>query len=172
MNSNQNLTVDSDPALDATWELWYQDLFERDCPRKVEASGQGLVQGLAELWARHLFETVQADGQKGFSRFNLWWRQQQKSVEITGDWQGMARLRLWIFGNKRTTSQGYLDNGGKELLMEIAQAHSCLVMAGQCSELILEAAQNCTRREVFQEQLKNLIQTKKKEKDANRKANI
>ena len=172
MKNNQKHSVYSDPAPVAVWELWYQDLFDRDCPRKVEASGQGLVQGLAELWARHLFETVQADGQKGFSRFNLWWRQQQKSVEINGDWQGMVRLRWWVFGNKRTASCGYLDDGDRELLRDVALAHSYLTMVGQTSEPILIAAQNCASREIFQEQLINLIQTKKKGKYANRKANV
>ena len=125
-----------DPASEATWELWYQDLFDRECPRKVEVSGTGLVQGLAELWARHLFETVQANGQKGFSHFNLWWLQKQKSTEIIGDWQGMVRLRRWIFGSQRTANRGYLGNGDQALLMEIALAHSNLMLAGQSSETI------------------------------------
>jgi hypothetical protein len=159
MKSNRMDTEKRDPAAGATWELWYQDLFDRECPRKVEISGQGLVQGLAELWARHLFETVQADGQKGFSRFNLWWQQKQKSIEIRGAWQGMVRLRGWVFGSQRTTTRGYLGDGDQALLMEIALAHSYLVLAGQSSEAILTAAQNLTRREVFQEQLLNLIQT-------------
>ena len=67
MKSTQKHTDYSDPAPRAAWELWYQDLFDRECPRQVEVRGQGLVQGLAELWARHLFETVQVDGQKGLS---------------------------------------------------------------------------------------------------------
>lgn len=44
-------------------------------PRQVDLAGHGLVKGSIELWARHLFETVQLDGQQGFSRFNLWWKQ-------------------------------------------------------------------------------------------------
>lgn len=163
MKSNLKNSEYRNPATEATWEIWYQDLFDRECPRKVEVCGQGLVQGLAELWARHLFETVQANEQKGFSHFNLWWRQPQKSIKIKGDRQGMVRLRRWVFGNKRTASRGYLDDGDRELLMEIALAHSCLVMAGQSSEAILAAAQDCERRKVFQEQLNNLIQVKNKE---------
>ena len=149
----------SNPEAEATWKLWYQDMFDRECPRKVEVHGQGLVQGLAELWARHLFETVQADGQKGFSRFNLWWQQKNESIEITGAWEGMVRLRQWVFDSQRTASRGYLDDGDRELLMEIALAHSYLIMAGQSSEPILSAALNFTRREVFQEELLNLIQS-------------
>ena len=164
MRSNQKHTIFSDPAPDAAWELWYQDMFDRECPRRVDLRGQGLLQGLAELWARHLLETVQVDGQKGFSRFNLWWRQQKKSIEITGEWLGMVRLRGWVFGNRGTANQDYLDDGDQTLLREVALAHSYLALAGQSSEAILAAAQNCKRREVFQEQLTNFYQAKNKEK--------
>jgi hypothetical protein len=164
MKSNQMDTESCKPEADAAWEVWYQDLFDREFPRKMEVSGQGLVPGLAELWARHLFETVQADGQTGFSHFNLWWRQKQKSIEITGAWDGMVQLRNWVFGNKHTANQGYLGEGNQALLREVALVHLGLIMVGKGSEPILKAAQNCTRREVFQEELKNLIQATSKEK--------
>ena len=48
----------------AVWQVWYQDNFDRETPRRVEVEGEGLVLGLAELWSRHLFETVQADACK------------------------------------------------------------------------------------------------------------
>ena len=75
-------------ASEAEWEVWYQDTFDRECPRQVEVAGRGLVEGLIQLWARHLFETVQADGQRGFSRFNLWWKQERRSVVVVGEWEG------------------------------------------------------------------------------------
>ena len=82
MTSDKRYSDITDPAPDAEWEVWYQDLFDRECPRQVEVSGRGLAAGLSELWARHLFETVGVDGQKGFSRFNLWWKQPKKSVMV------------------------------------------------------------------------------------------
>jgi hypothetical protein len=149
-------TENRNPASEATWELWYQDLFDRECPRKVEMSGTGLVQGLAETWARHLFETVQADGQKGFSHFNLWWLQKQKSIEIIGNWEGMVRLRRWVFGSQRTANRDYLGDGDQALLMEIALAHCYMLLSGKSSEAILKLAQKCANRDDFLKQLADL----------------
>ena len=81
----------------AQWQIWYQDTFDRETPRKVEVEGQGLVDGLVELWSRHLKETVTASGGSGFSRFNLWWKQEATSIVIEGSQEGMVRVRSWIF---------------------------------------------------------------------------
>ena len=54
-----------------SWQVWYQDTFDRETPRWVEAAGEGLENGLCELWRRHISETILADGGKGFTRFNL-----------------------------------------------------------------------------------------------------
>jgi hypothetical protein len=131
-----------DPVPDAEWEIWYEDTFDRECPRQVEIAGLGLAKGLVELWARHLFETVQVDGQEGFSRFNLWWKQNGQSVEIVGAWKGLTRLRGWVFGDKRRAQEGYVRDGDADLLAELAVAHADLILAGRTSEVILEAA--CT----------------------------
>ena len=146
----------SDPAPDAEWEVWYQDMFDRDCPRQVEAAGRGLAAGLTELWARHLFETVQADGSEGFSRFDLWWKQRQESVSLVGPWEGMVRLRKWIFGDRRYTDQGYVAAGDRALLMQVARAHAGLLLVGQTSEKIAAAAARCTNRREFASQIADL----------------
>ena len=172
MTSDKRYSDITDPAPDAEWEVWYQDLFDRETPRQVEISGRGLMAGLSELWARHLFETVGVDGQKGFSRFNLWWKQPEKSVMVTGVWDGMVRLRKWIFGSKRSASKGYLDDGDKDLLMKVAMIHSCMVLVGQASELILAAAENSTSRSDFEGQLLNLKQGRIRRNDAQRKRNV
>jgi hypothetical protein len=148
--------VDPDP--DAEWEVWYQDTFDRECPRQVEVSGRGLAAGLTQLWVRHLFETVRADGGKGFSRFNLWWKQERKSVEVVGKWSGMVRLREWVFGGKRRLSKGYVEEGEKGLLMRLATIHGYLILAGQTSERILAVAEDCVNREDFERQLLSLEQ--------------
>ncbi|MBN1997877.1 hypothetical protein JW935_10020 [candidate division KSB1 bacterium] len=146
----------SNPAPDMQWELWYQDVFDRECPRRVEVIGRGLMLGLTELWARHLFETVQADGEKGFSRFNLWCTKEEKSIKVTGTWGGMVRLRKWIFGDKRNVYKNFIEEGDEGLLVKIARVHSLLVLAGQTSEGILKAAENCTSCEDFEAQLQIL----------------
>jgi hypothetical protein len=145
-----------DPVPDAEWEIWYQDTFDRECPRQVEIAGLGLVKGLIELWSRHLFETVQANGRKGFSRFNLWWKQEGRSIEIVGEWVGSTRLRGWVFGNKQHAYTGYVQEGDEELLMKVAVTHSNLVLAGQTSEAILVAARASASREDFEARLLNL----------------
>jgi hypothetical protein len=139
-NINYNLTPE------AEWEIWYQDTFDVDCPRQVELAGRGLDKGLVELWARHLFETVQPNGQLGFSRFNLWWKQRACSVTVVGTGAGAARLRQWIFGDRRSTHQGYVQTGDEKLLEAIAAVHSRLVLADRTGEAILAIAATSTTR--------------------------
>ena len=143
-------------APEAGWELWYQDTFDRECPRQVEVAGVGLVKGLIELWARHLFETVHADGHKGFSRFNLWWRQKGQSIEIVGEWEGLIRLRQWVFKGKRRACEGCEQAGDRELLKKVAAAHANLLLADQTSEAILVAARASVDRGDFEARLLNL----------------
>jgi hypothetical protein len=136
------------PFPDAEWEIWYQDAFDRECPRRVEVVGVGLVEGLVELWARHLSETVGAGGQRGFSRFNLWWKDKGRSVEVAGDWTGQVRLREWVFGRERTVCQG-----DTALLARIALAHCRLLQAGRSGETILAAAAAATNPRDFESAL-------------------
>jgi hypothetical protein len=111
---------------------------------------------LAELWARHLFETVQANGQKGFSRFNLWWKQKQQSVEIVGEWAGAVCLRQWVYGNRRQACPRYLEAGDKNLLRKVAVTHARLILAGQTSEVILSAAVATASHKDFEKRLSSL----------------
>jgi hypothetical protein len=145
-----------DLASEAEWQVWYQDTFDRESPRQVEAAGRGLVKGLIKLWARHLFETVQASGQKGFSRFNLWWEQKGQSIEVVGEWEGATRLRAWVFGDKQRSYKGYVQEGDEKLLIKIAATHAALALTGQTSEAILAAARTTVNRKDFEAQLLNL----------------
>jgi len=145
-----SITVLADPVPEAEWEVWYEDRFDRECPRQVEIAGRGLAEGLIELWARYLFETVQANGQKGFSRFNLWWKQKGQSIEVVGAWAGSIRLREWVFGDKRQAREGYVQDGDEDLLAKLAMAHGNLILAGRTSEAILEAASASSDREDFE----------------------
>jgi hypothetical protein len=156
MITNSKHTIIYDPAPEAKWTLWYQDLFDRECPRQVEMQGWGILQGLVELWTRHLFESVSVDGEKGFSRFNLWWENEKKSITINGDWQGMQRLRKWVFGNKRTLRKGYLQDSDTELIQKIARIHGCLILDGQNSKPILTLVTNSENRDDFESHLFDL----------------
>jgi hypothetical protein len=146
--------VDSDP--EAEWELWYQDTFDRECPRQVQAAGKGLAAGIMQLWTRHLFETVRGDGGKGFSRFNLWWMQQSRSIEIFCEWGGMVRTRKWVFGDQQQKDKEPVGEENQALLARIAATHGCLILAGQTSEAILAAATDSINREDFEGRLLKL----------------
>jgi hypothetical protein len=115
------------------WELWHQDSFDRESPRQVEAAGRGLVQGLYELWAHHLRETVGARGQRGFSRFNLWLKREGKSIRIVGSWEGMTRLRDWVYSDGERVR-------APDLLRKVATLHAKLVLEKQDGAAILAAA--------------------------------
>jgi hypothetical protein len=140
---------------EAQWDLWYEDTFDRECPRQIERSGRGLAQGLVELWARHLHETVQAGGGRGFSRFNLWWKQAGKSIAVSGDWDGLVLLREWVFGAKERPGAGY-SGGDRALLRKVATAHRELVLADETSERIAAAARACGNRRDFEEFLSSM----------------
>ena len=147
--------VDAEP--EAEWQVWYEDMFDRECPRQVQATGTGLAAGLVELWRYHLRETVQADGRRGFSRFNLWWVQAGKSVNVVGDWEGMVRLRGWIFGTPLRARKDHVGAADPDLLMTVAAIHSSLVAAGKTSEEIVSAALAAGRREDFEKLLAGLL---------------
>ena len=128
---------------EARWQVWYQDMFDRECPRQVDASGVGLLEGLTKLWSRYLRETIQANGQEGFSRFNLWWDQESCSISIRGNLSGALRLKDWIVDRS-------------ELLQEIACIHCKLLLHGENSEIILESADTVTGYEDFKRKLSGL----------------
>lgn len=140
-------------SADAEWEIWYDDTFDQEFPRQIELAGRGLVAGLSELWARHAFEAIQPDGRPGFSRFWLWWKETQRSIAIEGDWQGLARVRQWLFGRQQTVYEGYARAGDQELLGAVAAAHARLALAGETSGSILAAAAASPGREEFARRL-------------------
>jgi hypothetical protein len=122
---------------ESAWEVWYQDLFDRECPRRVEATGDRLVAGLAVLWDRTLREGVTAAGGEGLARFNLWLRGEGRSIE------GLARIRRWVLGRWE----------GDALLMRVVEVHARLVLAGETSEAIARLAREALDREDFEARL-------------------
>lgn len=127
-----------EPYPDEEWAVWYADTFDRDAPPRVDVRGRGLVEGLAQLWARHLFETVRPDGQQGFSSFDLRWKRGR--VEIGGDREGARRLRGWMFGKKEHSYKGYAAEAEPALLKKVATAHARLIERQQTAEQILAIA--------------------------------
>lgn len=70
------------------WQLQYEDTFDREAPPALDAAGGDIIDGLRELWARHLFESVRPDGERGFARFSLFWAEKEKTVAVSGEWRG------------------------------------------------------------------------------------
>lgn len=145
-----------DPGSSAEWEIWYQDTFDWDCPRQVQVSGRGLVAGLLSLWMRHLSEAVALNGQRGFSRFNLWWKQERKSIEVVGPWGGLMRLRAWALGKDQESRHGLGNHDVGSLLQRIARVHAYLVLAGDTSAPILAVSERSASPEDFEEELLHL----------------
>lgn len=153
--SGQRQPTPVEPYPDEEWVVWYVDTFDRDFPPRSEVSGRGLINGLTQLWARHLFETVRPDGQSGFSSFHLKWRQGR--VEIDGDREGAKRLRGWMFGKKETSSKGYAAEADPALLKKVAVAHARLIERRQKAEQILAAALAATDGADFAKRLDDLM---------------
>ncbi len=120
------------------WEVWYVDTFDRDFPPRREVGGRGLVHGLVELWARHMFESVLPDGKRGFSSFHLKWKQGR--VMIDGDLEGAQRLREWLFGEKETTYSSAVEEADPLLLKKLATAHARLIERQEKAERLLAIA--------------------------------
>ncbi|MFN2227109.1 MAG: hypothetical protein ACK2UY_12395 [Anaerolineae bacterium] len=138
------------------WEVWYRDTFDRDCPPSVDVRGQGLVEGLTELWARHLFEAVRPRGGQGFSRFHLR-REPGPPVQIRGDREGATRLRTWVFGGQEHTERSYVEAGDAWLLSQIAAAHAALLGTGRSAEEILATAAQVRDRQDFEDYLRSAV---------------
>lgn len=109
------------------WEVWVEDTFDRGTPNHKDAEGQGLVQGLAALWVRHLRETVQPAGISGFMRFTL--RYGPNIVQLPAPNEHWAKLRSWVIGDSVDTA----------LLDSIAVAHAQLLEQGAEVSRLAEA---------------------------------
>jgi hypothetical protein len=138
---------DPQPAL--RWQVIYTDRFDREMPPSVEVEGQGLVVGLAELWARFLLETVQLasahrDGKleeqpsRGFSEFQL--AAAGLRVDLDGSLLGAHRLKRWMFAQATTTS-GIVEGANANLLRLLADTHARAGAVDTAALAILDAAE-------------------------------
>lgn len=139
------------------WEVWHRDTFDRDCPPRVDARGSGLVSGLQELWARYLFETVTADGKRGFSNFHLKYDDRMIGIEdgyspgsSSVGWSGAQQLREWMFGTKKTSLSGYVNEAKLGLLEKVAETHAAFLASEKSSADILETASRSSNRQEFE----------------------
>lgn len=59
------------PRAAQRWAVWSRDLFDRECPPRREAAGEGLAAGLAALWELVVSAGVVAEGGRSFTDFYL-----------------------------------------------------------------------------------------------------
>jgi hypothetical protein len=144
-----------DPAPEQEWEVWYRDMFDRECPPSLEVRGRGLVNGLKELWARYLLETVRPEGRIGFSRFYLR-RKDSAAIQIEGDLNGALRLCRWIADTGVEGAPRLIESGSTRLLTRIVVAHAQLLQAGRSSAEILAAAAATNDQQALEDQLLTL----------------
>ena len=147
------MTEPSQPQSDL-WELWYRDRFDHDCPPSIDVSGAMLSIGLAELWARHLFETVLRSGGAGFSSFTLRWR--DRSLAVDGSAVGALQLRQWLFGEKEQSWSGYVAEAEPILLAAFVATHARLIDRPAITEQILLLAEQFPERASFLQELHRL----------------
>lgn len=124
------------PEVRDRWQLWYKDLFDRQCPAEMESEGEGLVRGLTELWLRHL-----AEGVHGLSRFTLACKNPLQYVEIARpERDAMLTLRRWVFRvddpdatvDRKTVDFYVLDS--------LVAAHARLILGGHTVQPIVHLA--------------------------------
>ena len=138
------------------WEIWHQDHFDPNTPRKVVLAGDELIDGLTELWIRHFCETLRRDGYIGFSIYNLWLVKSRQSIEVVGDLAGQKKLRKWIIRDYWDYSPDCKDAVDKNLLDIIVKAHLCLLEAGGTSEIIFEKVNKSDNRHQFEKLLEKV----------------
>lgn len=153
-----------DPRPALRWEVIYSDRFDREMPPSVEVEGRGLVPGLAELWARFLFETVQVasfhrDGaveeipSRGFSEF--WLSGKGLRVEIDGSLVGAHRLKQWVFEAPDPTI-GIVANANAKRLRSLAETHARASSIESAGLAILDAAESAVDSSVLEHQIEVL----------------
>lgn len=141
------------------WEIWHQDNFDPDTPRQVISTGEGLINGLTKLWIWHLYETVQKDGFISFSKYNLWFKQPKRSIQVIGDIAGQKKLRKWLFGDEISGISSSKDAVDQHLLDIILKVHLLLLKEGKTSEIIIERASKSDNRYQFEKLLKKLLKS-------------
>ncbi len=138
-----------EPGTDIEWDVWYEDLFDRDCDPRIDVRGKGLVKGLMELWARYMFEAVGSKGERGFSRFHLTYNKEPGSIQINDNKEGAKTLRTWLFNNKRHCERGYVGEADSELLKIIALTHAKIAGSENASGQIFHIATISKTRDAF-----------------------
>ena len=115
------------PTVSTLWQLWHHDMFDRDAPPYLQASGAEILQGLYELWLHTLQEGVQDNGVPSFSRFHLSWGNTPATrAEVFVhplDNPALLKLRRWA------DLMSHLPDGkGMQIISEHVEQRSSILM--------------------------------------------
>ena len=111
------------PSTSSAWQLWHSDMFDRDSPPSLQASGTNIVHGLYELWLYTLKEAILDNGRASFSRFQLMWGNTASMradifVEPFNN-LSLIKLRQWA----QLMSQHREEEQREAILLKLAQLH-------------------------------------------------
>ena len=121
------------PTASTRWQLWHHDMFDRDAPPYLQASGVEILQGLYKLWLYTLQEGIQNNGSASFSRFHLSWGNTPATrVEVVVhpfENPALLKLRLWADlmshqqeGEGIQIARQYIEQRS-HILMKLARMH-------------------------------------------------
>jgi hypothetical protein len=79
-------------------------------------------------------------------------------IDIQGSWEGAVRLREWVFGRKKHSYKGYIEEGDARLLEKVAVVHANLVLAGQSCQQVLATAAAAVDRQEFEVRILSLME--------------
>ena len=121
------------PTTSTAWQLWHSDMFDRDSPPSLQASGTNILQGLYELWRYTLKEGIHDNGSASFSRFQLTWGNTgatRVDVDVHPfNNQALLRLRRWVTlmsqhqENEGVRTVHRLEETGDPILLRLAHLH-------------------------------------------------
>ena len=121
------------PNTSTAWQLWHSDMFDRDAPSTLQASGTNILQGLYELWLYTLNEGILDNGSASFSRFHLTWGSTPATrVDVTIDPfnnRALLKLRRWAgYTSRDQENEGRqagrrLQEQRDAILLRLAQLH-------------------------------------------------
>jgi hypothetical protein len=87
------------PTSSTIWQIWHQDMFDRDTPASLETTGDDILWGLYWLWIHTIREGITDTGLATSSYFYLTWGEQSSNRVDAGvnpfDNLSLMKIRQW-----------------------------------------------------------------------------
>lgn len=120
------------PGTSSAWQLWHSDLFDRDSPPSLQASGRNIVQGLYELWLYTLKEGILENGSASFSRFHLTWGNTAATrVDVfVKPFNNLSLMKIRQWAHLAPPNQNSEEEQREAVISRLAQLHYELLQKG------------------------------------------